>query len=534
MSEATSPSTASTATDSRALPFGKAAALALLCSLFYWGAFPTDPAHDKGGLLAFIAYVPFFFAIRGQTPKRAAQLGLLSGTVMNVGGFYWLLDMLKTFSGFPTALCALFVLIVATYQGGRMALTGWLIRRAELRGYGFQLAATLAFIASEVAFPVLFPWYFGATVHTMPAFLQVADLGGPVLVSLAVFAANLAIYQMLLLRFDPAARIRGVAYAAVPFALSALYGIFQIRRVDAIAAKADRAVVGIVQGNLALIQKREDPAEGLRRHFRISEDLRRKGAEFLVWSESSVTMPIEESLSKRFLRDRVGRNLKIPAVFGGVLYRRDKDRERWFNTAVSTTKEGEIVSRYDKHFLLAFGEYLPFGDDFPILYQWSPNSGRFSKGDNLEPLTLTVGGVERKLSTLICYEDVLPGFTNDAVLTAKDPDILVNITNDAWFGNTSEPWEHFALAKFRAIEHHRYLVRSTNSGVSGVVDPLGRVISLGGMYRAEGLLSEVRFLKGSTLFETIGFWPWYAASLASFVIAFRHLRKRVVAPSKAG
>src|SRR5947207_13300735 len=105
-----------------------------------------------------------------------------------------------------------------------------------------------------------------------------------------------------------------------------------------------------------------------------------------------------------------------------------------------------------------FGEYLPFGERFPLLYRWSPNSGRFSPGRSLEPLTLRVHGQEHPVSVLICYEDILPAFTNAAVKHAK-PELLVNMTNDAWFGDTSEPWEHLALAELRSVEHRRYLVR---------------------------------------------------------------------------
>ena len=99
---------------------------------------------------------------------------------------------------------------------------------------------------------------------------------------------------------------------------------------------------------------------------------------------------------------------------------------------------------------------------------------------------LDVDGAKHPVSVLICYEDILPRFTNDAVRHA-DPELLVNMTNDAWFGDTSEPWEHLALAQLRAVEHRRYLVRGTNSGVSAVVDPVGRVVAHSGTFRQEAI-----------------------------------------------
>ncbi len=150
-----------------------------------------------------------------------------------------------------------------------------------------------------------------------------------------------------------------------------------------------------------------------------------------------------------------------------------------FNSAIAgggSSTEGEIEGRYDKEYLLTFGEYLPFGETFTILYKWSPNSGHFSPGKSLDPLVLDVHGEKHLVTALICYEDILPRFTNDAVRHG-DPDLLVNITNDAWFGDTAEPWEHLALAQLRAVEHRRYFVRGTNSGVSAVIDPVGRVVA---------------------------------------------------------
>src|SRR5262249_33679283 len=183
-----------------------------------------------------------------------------------------------------------------------------------------------------------------------------------------------------------------------------------------------------------------------------------------------------------------------------------------FNTALLSDREGTILGRYDKQYLLAFGEYIPFGDTFPALYAASPNSSHFSPGTSLEPL---VWG-DHRISTMICYEDILPSFVNKLVSHAK-PDLLVNMTNDAWFGDATEPWIHFALAKLRAVEHRRYLVRATNSGLSGIVDANGRVTVHGGTFHAEALTGEIRFMTSSTPYETIGDVPWW---LATFAIAY--------------
>jgi apolipoprotein N-acyltransferase len=187
--------------------------------------------------------------------------------------------------------------------------------------------------------------------------------------------------------------------------------------------------------------------------------------------------------------------------------------------------QGNLRGRYDKQFLLAFGEYLPFGDTFPILYKWSPHSGSFSAGKTLDPLTVDLKGKEHKVSVLICYEDILPSFTNRAVAYAK-PELLVNMTNDAWFGDTAEPWQHLALAKFRAVEHRRYLVRSTNSGVSAIIDPVGGIVdgTLSSTFKPEAREGVIHWMQGTTVYEVIGDVPWYLVTIGIVVAAFRRRR----------
>jgi len=190
-----------------------------------------------------------------------------------------------------------------------------------------------------------------------------------------------------------------------------------------------------------------------------------------------------------------------------------------YNSGLLADADGVVCPdcRYDKHFLLAFGEYLPFGDWLPILYEWSPNSGHFSPGTSLRPLPLG----ERQIALFICYEDILPDFVN-RIVRSGTPDLLVNMTNDAWFGDTTEPWIHFALAKLRAVEHRRFLVRSTNSGVSGFVDPVGRTVRHGGTFREEAFTAEIAWLRAGTPFALVGNLPWWLLALAVFAAGLRN------------
>lgn len=498
--------------------------LAFATGALYYLGFPGVDAWP----LSFVALVPLIIALRGQTARRAAGLGWVSGFTMNMLGFSWLLDMLKVFSGFPMPLCFLFMTLLCAYQGGRIALCGWLHGRATARGWPAAPIFALAFVASELVYPLLFPWYFGASVHNMPVFLQTADLGGPYLVALVLIAANLAVAELVQARLDqrPVDR-RLVAAGALSTTVAFAYGLFRVSSVGRAMEAAPAIQIGIVQGDQPLLGRRH----ALAVHQRLTAELKNDGAELVVWSEAAVPRAFAEKSAEDDVRRVVTGSLGLPSIVGTIISRASTDpndarRHRLFNTALLADKDGKVLGRYDKQFLLAFGEYLPFGESFPILYRWSPNSGQFTPGTRIDALEWD----GHRISAFICYEDILPDFVNK-VVRHGNPDLLVNLTNDSWFGDSSEPWEHFALAKLRAVEHRRFLVRATNSGVSGIIDALGRVVVQSPVtvppQKAQlddpgplAIAGKARFMRATTGYELVGDAPWWLATLAIAAMAF--------------
>jgi apolipoprotein N-acyltransferase len=398
--------------------------------------------------------------------------------------------------------------------------------RAERRGWPPGLAFSLAFAASELVYPLLFPWYYGATVHQVPALAQVAELGGPIAVALTLVAANLGLAEPIIAwrNKQPVSLRKSSIYAAIVL-ISALYGALRIPQVDAKTRAAPHGRVGLVQANMSLEGKRLDQREGLRRHVRLTRELEQQGPlDLVVWSETSVMGAVDEQNASTQFGRRFAAQLGAPAIFGGVLVREVSDERQYvlFNSALLTDKAGQLVGRYDKQFLLAFGEYLPFGDTFPTLYRWSPNSGKFTPGTTLDPLRLD----GRDIATFICYEDINPGFVN-SIVKRGSPQLLANLTNDAWFGDTTEPWIHLALSQFRAIEHRRFFVRSTNSGISAFVDPVGRITQHTEPFKAQALVENIAWLQATTPYELWGDVPWWAASLAIVAMGFISRRKRL-------
>jgi apolipoprotein N-acyltransferase len=504
---------------SSALPAGKAAALAVLSGVFYWAAFPGIDVWP----FAFICWAPLLIAIRGQTPRRAWWLGLLQGLTCNVLGFYWLLDMLKTFSGFPTALCALFMLILCAYQGGRMSLMTWLYARAERKGWPVATVFVLAFIGHEMLYPLLFPWYTGAQTHKVPLLMQTAELGGPIAIGIFLAGGSIALAEAIWSRMDkrPIDRRRvGIALAGPVFML--IYGAIRMPMVDKNIANAEKARIGVVQGNLPL--GGHDHKDTVSIHRNQSDKLEQAGKlDLIVWSETAINFVIPEellgpTLNRIVMHGPFGVNVDTPVLTGVILRRGppgDRKNSKLYNSATLVHPDGRIEGVYDKTYLLAFGEYIPFGDVFPSLYEISKNSGNLTPGTSLAPIPFGT----HKITSLICYEDILPSFTNK-IVRYGDPDLLVNATNDAWFGKSTEPAIHLALAKFRAVEHRRFLIRSTNSGISAFVDANGRTWGETPLFEEAAAVSDVRWMRSKTPYELWGDIPWWLASLAIVAMGF--------------
>jgi apolipoprotein N-acyltransferase len=499
-------------------------ALSLATGVLYFLGFPGMDVWP----LALVALAPLAVALEGQSPKHGLLLGLLAGFTMNMLGFRWLYGTLNTFGGFPGPVCLFFMSLLLAYQGARIGLFGWLYTLARRRGWPRPLVFFLAFATSELVFPVLFPWYFGNSTHLAPALGQLAEIGGPYLVGLVLAAPSLAVAEAVLARMEKRAVPRRTiaALAAVP-AVAALYGAVRIHQVDRAVAASEPVKVGLVQGAIPLVPSRYSRADGMKRQMLMTEMLHDDGADFVVWSEAAVPFSIgsekyEQNL-KRLMSDRLG----MPAILGVEIVDKTSTHRHAYNTAVSTNLAGDVTGRYDKHYLLAFGEYLPFGETFPKLYEWSPNSGHLSHGTTLDPLEI----MGHRVTALICYEDIIPAFTNAAVRRGR-PEMIVNLTNDAWFGDTAEPWIHLALAKMRAVEHRKYVLRATNTGVSAFIDPVGRLADHSEVFRPETVLGTARWMKGGpTGYELFGDVPWWLGAAVTIAMCIRRKHRSADAVS---
>jgi len=470
--------------------------------------------------LAWVAFAPLLLALeRAGSRRQALRLGFVAGLATNIPAFFWLVYTMHVFGGFPYVL-ALFLYACLS----ALSATQFVLFAAGVRALGFGplgLAVPVLWVALEFLFPNLFPWRMGNSQFEATLLLQSGDLAGPYLLSFVLLwaSAGLALALRKPRRWPP------LAAAGAAAALLVAYGLWRMPMVQ-VAIDAARVVqVGLVQGNIGLREK------GNIALFEINLDTYRAlsaplqdRVDLLIWPESVAQEWVEGGTARLPTEAHPYPGTRAPLLYGGLAfeYPPPGGQPRLFNSAFLIDGAGKVYGRYDKRVLLPFGEYIPGASLLPWLYSLSPQTGQFTPGDGL--VTLDLPG-KLRLAPLICYEDVPADGAR--TMTANGADLLLTIFNDAWFGNSMAPYQHEAIAVWRAVENRRYFVRVGNAGVTGLVDPFGRVLARLGMFTAETLRAEVRPLHLATVYTRVGdVFAWTVTAVAAAWLLWRRWRAR--------
>lgn len=464
--------------------------LSLVCLIPLWQA--LDDAGHRRGLL------------------RPMLLGFAFGLVAYGGGFSWMWRIVNVFLAGNVLLGAAFWLADAAWFALRFALYGALYARLRRHGWPVLLAGGAPLLVIEWLYPLLFPVYLGHSLVSRILLIQISDLGGPLLLTAFLVLINAAVCETW--RWMRGKRGRPVAICAGAVAATAavsLYGSLRMQQIEAAIAAAPGLEVAIVQGNLGVFEKGQRAAVDHRTYLQQTRELLRAGpVDLVVWPETVYTRGLRRPLpiSGRLIREE----LSVPLLFGAASVDGSSGRNLKYNSALLIGADGVIREAYDKNVLIPFTEYVPFADTIAGLSDRFAGVSAFSAGTRSPALTLGAW----RISTPICHEAVQASYVRRMVLSAR-PHLIATLANDSWFGDSQEPWLHLAMARFRAVEHRRYLVRATNSGVSAIIDPLGQDIVHGGLLVRENLRGRVHLLDRDTVYTRWGDWPGWLALLAT-------------------
>jgi apolipoprotein N-acyltransferase len=423
--------------------------------------------------------------------------------------------MFQQFAELAWPLAALGLLCLSAANGLVFAIWAWATRLiCRDTGWSAAWVSPVIWTAAEKFWPQVFPNYLGASQYKLSPVTQIADLTGILGVTFLLVYLNSTIYSVIeRIRSKHRHPWRPAAVFAAVAAAVLVYGAIRISIVDRSASSAGSLAVGVVQTNRGAGEKFVDKALFLREHQELSRDLvKEQPLDIIVWPEGvlGVNLTSREGVVPSSLLG----DLRTSLLFGAGILTEERSERRMYNSAVLVDGTGRIAGTYDKILLVPFGEYIPFGDTFPRFYSWSPYSSRFWSGENTEPLRMN----GHNLSVNICYEDIFPEHVRMLMQGGRDhriPEAMFNLTNDSWYGNTIQPMEHLVLASFRSIEHRRVLVRSTNTGISAIVDPVGRIDRRTAQWTKATLAGRIPLLQGRTVYAVLGDWiGWVCAIIA--------------------
>jgi apolipoprotein N-acyltransferase len=480
--------------------------LALLSGALLALSFPKY-GHPAFG---WVALVPLFVAlsgwngrpghIPGQPARRAFGLGLVAGTTYFVGTVHWTATVVQQFGGVAQPLAIVAMLLLAIYLGLFSAIASMITARLVARaGATALLLGAAPWVATEFFRGYLFggfPWVpLGNSQVTVLPVAQLASVFGVYgLSGLVAFVSSTIAYVLV----GGGARVKALAVAAITVFGVGAWGAWRIGT-EVLTREGNPIRIGLVQGNIAQEDK-WDPAQARRiftTHVAMTREAARQGAQYVMWPESSTPFMFEEDpVGAAALRD-LARELNVTILFGSDQVERGR-LTRLYNSAFQVAPDGRTVGVYRKIHLVPFGEYIPLKSWLFFVSPIVESLAEFAPGSSMVMLPVN----SHMASTAICYEVVYPSLVRQAVEAGSE--LLTTITNDGWYGHSSAPFQHFSLASMRAIEQGRYLARAANTGISGFVDPYGRVIAESTIFEQVTLVEEVRFLSGRTIYSVIG------------------------------
>lgn len=448
-------------------------------------------------------------------PRHLFLLGASCGFVYFAGMLYWAVGTMATYGGIAGWVAFLVGLLMwaylAIYVGLFGVLFGFAVRRFGTSGIWL---APACWVASEwvrsTAFAG-FPWgTLGASQATVLPIVQLASVTGvhglSALVSLVSAAAAALTFGRR--RSTMAGVIAvGVVLVAVVVGGTMRLAASPLTRTGAVTR------VGLVQGNVDLLEKWNPQSrdEILSRYLALSQQAIGAGAALLFWPEASTPFYFDTEGALAEPVRRLAVQSRVPFVIGTdeFQYGTNGAADRIFNTAVVVGVDGRTHGTYRKMRLVPFGEFVPLKKLLFFVGPLVQSVSDFTEGT--EAVVLDAGG--RKVSVAICYESIYPEIDREFVLRGSE--LLATITNDAWFGRSSAPYQHFEMGAIRAVEEGRYVVRAANTGISGAVDPYGRVLLATPLFQAAAVTVDVRLLDGRTIYGRAGdIVVWIAMALA--------------------
>jgi apolipoprotein N-acyltransferase len=493
------------------------------------------PRYDFESL-AWIALVPLLLAIRGSSWKASFGQGWLTGLVFFAGTLSWVINAMYQYGRVPLIISFLVMLLLAGYCALFVGLfTAILSGIKDWRGLTPVWTAPLLWVVLELARAHLFsgfPWaLLGYSQFHNLSLIQIADVTGVYGVSYLLVLVNVLvarIVEAIIARASASDRPAPLPWIAAPLAVAVItlvvaYGHWRLSpHTD---ASMDHTVrIGLVQPNIDEARKWDVlyRRETLDRHKRLTAQVV-QGADLVIWPEASTPFLFDVETAYRdevltFVRDH-----GVPLLFGSpALANRTDGQPHLTNSAYLVSGDGTVLDRYDKVHLVPFGEYVPLKAVLFFLDKLVVGIGDFVPGAGPR----VMGGPGGRFGLVICFEVIFPDLVRQFV--DQGADYMVTITNDAWFGDSSAPYQHFAMVVFRAVENRIAFARAANTGISGFIDAEGHILRTTEIFVEGALSGEIHTGGPRTFYTTYGDLFAYGCGILALLVsavAWRRARR---------
>jgi len=489
------------------------------------------------GFLAWVALIPLHLAlVEPAAPRRSFWLGWLAGTLAFAGIMAWVITAMHVYGKVPLAISSMLMLLLAVYLGVYLAVyawgAAWFTRTCPSLTF---LAAPCLWVALEWVRTYLFsglPWaLLGYSQYQWIAAIQIADLTSVYGLSFLVVLVNIALAELLQKAVgtqQPPAPFRWapIATAILAMTLTFGYGYWRLS-----AETETRAItIGLVQANIDQAQKWDaayrratiDRYTGLTLQATAGTDL-------VIWPEAATPFLFEQERGYQSEVMGLVRSRHVPLLFGSPTLRYyPNGRPYLLNSAYLLSQDGTPLGRYDKRHLVPFGEYIPLHSSLLFfLDKLVEGIGDFEAGTTATVLAVpnrsgpsSTDQADRaaKFGVVICYEVIFPNLVREFAMNGAE--FMVTITNDAWFGRSAAPYQHFGMVVLRAVENRRAFARAANTGISGFIDPYGRILRAGPIFEEAAFSGRIPLRQTRTFYTRFGDVFAYACVIITGLFAW--------------
>ncbi|WP_297888099.1 apolipoprotein N-acyltransferase [Sulfurihydrogenibium sp.] len=448
-----------------------------------------------------IGFSLWFYIIEKNSVKNVLLYSFLVGFVFSFVSFYWIVFALSYYGGINILISSILFLIFSTaYALYTFVLSGFIIKKLILR-YSLKGLFLLPFIWVVLEFiREFFPFngfswnLFGYMISYINPVAQITYYTSIYGLSLLVLFFSVSFYMMISER-----DYRFIFLNIFNILFFIVIFVWGNHRINSYTDKGDYYKVAVLQGNVDESMKLKPTKEINRKiidkYINLLKQAKEKGADIAVLPESALPFfPYVDSSLRDYFFERFS-EIKMPILsgFDNVLLKEDGDIDRVYNSLFLIDKDGFYLDYYSKIKLVPFGEYTPFRNKLlENIFEYLQGID-FTKGEGQKLIVYE----KMKVASLICFESIFPDFVANFV--NKGANVIVNITNDGWFGKTSAPYQHFEMARVRAIENNIYLVRAANTGVSAIINPVGKIVSYLPLYK-DGIIIEKVYINGGKSF----------------------------------